>query len=47
MGGRIARISGAQRPKMAPEAPFSNFFDFSGKLFLKNEIKSENLSIWG
>ena len=39
--GRTARFSGAEG------AVLENFRDFSEKLFVKNEMKSENLGIWG
>ena len=39
---------GREAPKFGAEGVvLENFNDFSENLFLKNEIKSENLGVWG
>ena len=42
------KIFGREAPENGAEgAVLENFSDFSENLFLKNEIKSKNLGVWG
>ena len=46
-GGRLQDFRREAPENGAESAVLENFTDFSENLFIKNEIKSENLGVWG